>query len=251
MDRHTPPALEVQGLTRMYGVGAAAVDALRGIDLTFDTGSFTAVMGPSGSGKSTFLNCAGALEIPTYGRVLVGGQDVTNLDDACRARLRRERIGFVFQDFHLVPYLTAAQNVELPARLSGRRPDRRRIAALLDLVGLADRARHLPSELSGGQQQRVAIARALSIDPAVVLADEPTGALDTRSAADVLSLLRATVTDQGATVVMVTHDPIAAARADRVIFLVDGRVAGRMEHPTADAVAAQMSHLDELVEVRA
>jgi len=251
MDRHTPPALEVQGLTRMYGVGAAAVDALRGIDLAFDTGSFTAVMGPSGSGKSTFLNCAGALEIPTYGRVLVGGQDVTDLDDACRARLRRERIGFVFQDFHLVPYLTAAQNVELPARLSGRRPDRRRIAALLDLVGLADRARHLPSELSGGQQQRVAIARALSIDPAVVLADEPTGALDTRSAADVLSLLRATVTDQGATVVMVTHDPIAAARADRVIFLVDGRVAGRMEHPTADAVAAQMSHLDELVEVRA
>jgi len=251
MDHPTHPALEVQGLTRMYGVGAAAVDALRGIDLTFATGSFTAVMGPSGSGKSTFLNCAGALEIPTYGRVLVGGRDITDLDDALRARLRRERIGFVFQGFHLVPYLTAAQNIELPARLAGRRPDRRRVAALLDMVGLADRARHLPAELSGGQQQRVAIARALSIDPAVVLADEPTGALDTHAAAGVLSLLRATVTDQGATVVMVTHDPVAAARADRVVFLVDGSVAGQMEHPTADAVAAQMSHLDELVGVRA
>ena len=251
MDHPTHPALEVQGLTRMYGVGAAAVDALRGIDLTFATGSFTAVMGPSGSGKSTFLNCAGALEIPTYGRVLVGGRDITDLDDALRARLRRERIGFVFQGFHLVPYLTATQNVELPARLAGRRPDRHRVAALLDLVGLADRARHLPAELSGGQQQRVAIARALSIDPAVVLADEPTGALDTHAAAGVLSLLRATVTDQGATVVMVTHDPVAAARADRVVFLVDGSVAGQMEHPTADAVAAQMSHLDELVGVRA
>jgi putative ABC transport system ATP-binding protein len=241
------PALEVRGLRRTYGEGAGAVRALDGVDLAFAPGSFTAVMGPSGSGKSTFLTCAAGLERPTEGRVLVQGEDITDWSEAERTRLRRERIGFVFQGFHLMPYLTAAQNVGLPQRLAGHRPDKRRVAELLDRVGLGDRAGHLPDSMSGGQQQRVAIARALVTDPAVVLADEPTGALDTTTAREVLQLLRTAVDALGQTVVMVTHDPVAAAHADRVVFLVDGRVAGTMAQPTADAVAGQMAHLDELV----
>ena len=206
-------------------------------------------MGPSGSGKSTFLTCAGALERPTSGTVLVAGQDVTALGEDDRTRIRRERIGFVFQSFHLLPYLTAEQNVALPLRLAGRwggRQDRARIRSLLDTVGLDGRHDRLPAELSGGQQQRVAIARALVTAPAVVLADEPTGALDSRTAAEVLALLRSCVDDLGQTVVMVTHDPVAASYADRVAFLVDGRVAGSMDAPTAEAVAGQLAHLDEL-----
>jgi putative ABC transport system ATP-binding protein len=243
----TTPALEVRGLTRTYGDGATAVAPLQGLDLSFAPGTFTAVMGPSGSGKTTFLNCAGALETPTHGRVLIDGRDITDLNENRRTRVRRERIGFVFQSFHLMPYLTAKQNVALPLRLAGRRPDRRRVADLLDRVGLADRTDHLPGELSGGQQQRVAIARALVTEPAVILADEPTGALDSRTAASVLALLRSTVRELGATVVMVTHDPVAAAFADAVVFLVDGRAAGRMDHPSSEAVAGQMAHLDQLV----
>ena len=245
-----PFALEVQGLTRTYGDGAAAVVALAGVDLAFRRGTFTAVMGPSGSGKSTFLTCAAGLDRPTSGRVLIGGEDVTDWDEERRTRLRRERIGFVFQGFHLLPYLSAAQNVALPSRLAGRRPDRARVRALLERVGLADRAHHLPGSLSGGQQQRVALARALVTDPDVVLADEPTGALDSATAREVLGMLRASVTELAQTVVMVTHDPVAASYADEVVFLVDGRVAGRMPRPTADAVAAQMAHLDELVVAR-
>jgi putative ABC transport system ATP-binding protein len=245
----TVPALEVTDLTRTYGHGPGAVRALAGLDLAFLPGSFTAVMGPSGSGKSTFLSCAAGLESPTSGRVAIAGQDVTDWTETERTRLRRERIGFVFQGFHLMPYLSAAHNVALPLRLAGRRPDRARVRDLLHRVGLAERADHLPSALSGGQQQRVAIARALITDPAVVLADEPTGALDTRTAASVLALLRATVSELGQTVVMVTHDPVAASYADSVVFLVDGRVAGRMTSPTAEAVAAQMAHLDDLGEV--
>jgi putative ABC transport system ATP-binding protein len=243
----TTPALEVRGLARTYGDGSAAVRALDGVDLAFAPGSSTAVMGPSGSGKSTLLTCAAGLERPTEGRVLVAGEDLTDWDEEDRARLRRERIGFVFQGFHLMPYLTAEQNVGLPQRLAGRRPDRARVHELLARVGLADRAGHLPAELSGGQQQRVAIARALVADPAVVLADEPTGALDSATAHEVLTLLRTCVEDLGQTVVMVTHDPVAAAYADTVVFLVDGRVAGTMARPTADAVAGQLAHLDELV----
>jgi len=245
-----PVALEVQGLTRTYGEGAAGVVALAGIDLAFRRGTFTAVMGPSGSGKSTFLTCAAGLDRPTSGRVLIGGEDVTDWDEERRTTLRRERIGFVFQGFHLLPYLSAEQNVGLPRRLAGKRPDRARVRALLDRVGLADRAHHLPGSLSGGQQQRVALARALVTDPDVVLADEPTGALDSATARQVLGMLRASVTDLGQTVVMVTHDPVAASYADEVVFLVDGRVAGRMAEPTADAVAGQMAHLDELVVAR-
>jgi putative ABC transport system ATP-binding protein len=241
------PALEVHELTRTYGEGPGAVIALAGVDLAFQRGTFTAVMGPSGSGKSTLLTLAAALERPTSGRVLIDGEDVTDWDEDARTRLRRDRVGFVFQAFHLMPYLTAAQNVDLPVRLAGRRPNRHRAAALLEHVGLADRAGNMPAELSGGQQQRVAIARALSTDPVVILADEPTGALDSRTASSVLELLRACVDGLGQTVVMVTHDPVAAAFADSVVFLVDGRLAGRMDRPTAAAVAGQMARLDELV----
>ena len=245
----TPAALEVSDLRRTYGTGAGAVEALAGVDLAFRAGTFTAVMGPSGSGKSTFLSCAAGLETPTSGRVAIAGQDISGWSETDRTHLRRERIGFVFQGFHLMPYLTAEQNIGLPLRLAGRRPDRARVRTLLDRVDLAERAHHLPSALSGGQQQRVAIARALVTDPAVVLADEPTGALDTRTAASVLTLLRTTVSELGQTVVMVTHDPVAASYADSVVFLVDGRVAGRMANPTAEAVAAQMTHLDQIGEV--
>jgi putative ABC transport system ATP-binding protein len=240
-------ALEVHDLHHTYGDGPGAVRALDGVGLAFGRGTFTAVMGPSGSGKSTFLTCAAGLERPTRGRVVVEGEDVTGWSEAERTRLRRERIGFVFQGFHLMPYLTAAQNVGLPQRLAGHRPDKRRVADLLARVGLEGREGQLPSAMSGGQQQRVAIARALVTDPAVVLADEPTGALDTVTAQEVLTLLRTAVDTMGQSVVMVTHDPVAASYADRVVFLVDGRVAGTMAQPTADAVAGQMAHLDELV----
>ncbi|NHA01581.1 ABC transporter ATP-binding protein [Nocardioides sp. W3-2-3] len=246
----TSPALEVQGLTRTYGTGDATITALGGVDLAFARGTFTAVMGPSGSGKSTFLSCAAGLDRPSAGRVLVGGQDLTDWDEDRRTRLRRQQIGFAFQGFHLLPYLSATQNVALPARLAGGRPDRARVRMLLERVGLGERAHHLPGSMSGGQQQRVAIARALVTDPDVVLADEPTGALDSATARQILALLRASVTEMGQTVVMVTHDPVAASYADEVVFLVDGRVAGRMTHPTADAVAGQMAHLDDLVVAR-
>ncbi|MFC7504202.1 ABC transporter ATP-binding protein [Nocardioides sp. CPCC 206347] len=241
------PALAVHDLTRTYGTGEASIAALAGIDLAFRRGTFTAVMGPSGSGKSTLLACAAGLDRPTSGRVAIGGEDVTDWDEERRTRLRRERIGFVFQAFHLMPYLSVTQNVGLPARLAGKRPDRARVRDLIERVGLADRSHHLPGSLSGGQQQRVAIARALVCQPDVVLADEPTGALDSATARQILGLLRSSVTDFGQTVVMVTHDPVAASYADEVVFLVDGRVAGRMTRPTADAVAGQMAHLDDLV----
>ncbi len=243
----TENALSVHDLTRTYGSGDGSVRALDHVDLGFGAGTFTAVMGPSGSGKSTLLNCAAGLEAPTGGRVEIAGQDITDWDENRRTRFRREQIGFVFQDFHLMPYLTAEQNIGLPQRLAGRRPDRTRIRGLLMRVGLGDRASHLPAQLSGGQQQRVAIARALVTKPAVVLADEPTGSLDSHNARGVLGLLRSSVDELRQTVVMVTHDPVAASYADAAVFLVDGRVAGRMEQPTADAVAGQMAHLDELV----
>ncbi|NDL59977.1 ABC transporter ATP-binding protein [Phytoactinopolyspora mesophila] len=240
-------ALEVRALARSYGAGAGSVLALAGVDAAFARGTFTAVMGPSGSGKSTLLACAAGLEAPSSGSVLVGGEDIAGWDEVRRARLRRERIGLVFQGFHLMPYLTAAQNVALPLRLAGRPADHERVARLLDRVGLGDRADRLPSALSGGQQQRVAIARALVAEPEVILADEPTGALDSVNATSVLGLLRDCVDSLGQTVVMVTHDPVAAAYAGTVVFLVDGRVVGRMAQPTAESVAGQLSRLDELV----
>lgn len=240
----TSPALALEGIRHVYGHGPTAVTALNGVDLILETGTFTAVMGPSGSGKSTLLACAAGIERPTAGRVVVGGQDVTAWDLDRRTVLRRDRIGMVFQAFGLIPYLTAEQNIGLPVRLAGRRPHAGRVALLLAQVGLADRANHLPSALSGGQQQRVAIARALTTDPAIVLADEPTGALDSRTAATVLEVL-ADVAAQGQTIAMVTHDPVAAAYADRVVFLVDGGVVGQLESPTAEGIAARLTELEQ------
>ncbi|MEU4563534.1 ABC transporter ATP-binding protein [Actinoplanes sp. NPDC023936] len=221
------PAISVQGLSRTYGSGPAAVRAADGIDIDFRRGTWTAVMGPSGSGKSTLLHCAAGLEKPDHGRVLLGDTDLTLLGDDELAALRRTRIGFVFQSFNLIGSLTAEQNVALPLRLAGRRPERGLIRDALAAVGLADRGRNKPRELSGGQQQRVAVARAMVTRPEVLFADEPTGALDTRSARAVLDLLRGTA-DAGQTIVMVTHDPIAAARADVVVFLRDGRIVDRL-----------------------
>ena len=243
----TTEALSVRGLTHTFGHGDIAVHALRGVDLTLDGGTFTAVMGPSGSGKSTLLNCVAGLESPTSGSVEIGGEDISGWSESRRTTFRRTRLGIVYQGFHLIPYLTAEQNVGLPVRLAGRRPKRARVRGLLESVGLGDRAGHLPAELSGGQQQRVALARAFVTDPTVLLADEPTGALDTVGAQRVLELLREAVDTDARTVLMVTHDPVAASYADRVVFLVDGRVAGHRRGPTAEAVAGQLAHLDELV----
>jgi putative ABC transport system ATP-binding protein len=240
------PALEIRKVSVAFSAGHTRFTALSEVELSFRTGTFTSVMGPSGSGKSTLLNCAAGLQQTSGGQVLVEGQDITRWDESQLARLRSRRLGFVFQSFQLVPYLTASQNVALPRRLSGRRVDDAEIAYLLGAVGLEDRGGQLPSALSGGQQQRIAIARALANDPAVVLADEPTGALDSRTALEVLALLRRCVDDLGQTVVMVTHDPRTAAFADSVVFLVDGRVAGQMQRPTPEAVAGQLAHLDQL-----
>ena len=230
-------AVSIEDLRRVYG----DVIAVDGVTAQFAAGTFTAVMGPSGSGKSTLLQCAAGLDRPTSGRVLIGGTELTATREAAMTRFRRERVGFVFQDFNLMPALTVTQNVTLPLRLAGRRVSTGRVRDLLTGLGLGDRLGHVPAELSGGQRQRVAIARALIAEPDVVFADEPTGALDLRGAREVLELLRAAVRDFGRTVVMVTHDPVAAAYADAVLFLADGRVVDRMDHPTASAVAERLT----------
>ncbi|MEU3399002.1 ABC transporter ATP-binding protein [Streptomyces filamentosus] len=239
--RTTPPpaAVRLRGLVRRHG----EVRALDGVDLDVAAGTFTAVMGPSGSGKSTLLRCAAGLDRPDAGRVEVAGTALEGLGERRLTLLRRDRIGFVFQSFNLLPTLTAAQNVALPLRLAGRRPARGEVRAALARVGLAGRERHRPAELSGGQCQRVAVARALIARPAVLFADEPTGALDSTTGAEVMDLLRALVDEEGRTLVMVTHDPVAAARADRVVFLADGRLAGELAAPTAGAVAARLAGL--------
>lgn len=237
-------AVLIESMTKTYGIGPSAITALDNVSLCFPAGSFTAVMGPSGSGKSTLLQCAAGLDRPSSGKVSIGGIELSGLGETALTRLRRDRVGFVFQSFNLMPSLTAAQNLQLPLRLAGRKADPKTIQAALATVGLADRARHRPSELSGGQQQRVAIARALVTGPQVLFADEPTGALDTNTSRDVLGLLRSMVTDRKQTVIVVTHDPMAAAYADRVIFLADGRIADTVERPTAEAVAARMTRLE-------
>ncbi|MFJ9175002.1 ABC transporter ATP-binding protein [Streptomyces sp. NPDC102360] len=236
-------AVELRGVRRQYGRGAGAVHALAGVDLALPRGTFTAVMGPSGSGKSTFLQCAAGLDRLSAGSVRLGGTEITGMSENSLTELRRSRLGFVFQAFNLLPSLTVEQNVLLPMRLAGRRQDRGRAAAMLAQVGLADKARRRPGELSGGQQQRVAVARALVTSPDVVFADEPTGALDTGTAAEVLGLLRNAVDHLGATVVMVTHDPAAAAWADRVLFLADGAFADSLERGSAEQIAARMATL--------
>jgi putative ABC transport system ATP-binding protein len=223
-------------LHRTYGEGQAAVHALRGVTLDFPAGQFTAIMGPSGSGKSTLMHLLAGLDRPTSGSVMLDGSELSELDDSELTRLRRDRLGFVFQAFNLVPVLTAEENILLPLTLAGRKPDRERYDTLIDAVGLADRLTHRPSELSGGQQQRVAVARALVHRPAVVFADEPTGNLDSKSSDEVLGLLRHAVDDFGQTVIMVTHDPHAASVADRIVVLRDGEVVHDAEETSTDTV---------------
>jgi putative ABC transport system ATP-binding protein len=219
-----PAAVVARDVWRTYGSGESAVDALRGVSLDIPRGGLTAVMGPSGSGKSTLMHILAGLDAASSGRVEVDGVDITRLDDKGLTRLRRDRIGFVFQSFNLLPMLTAEENVVLPMRIARRPVDRARLDELLETVGIADRRRHRPSQLSGGQQQRVAIARALLSRPAVLFADEPTGNLDSATSNEILGLLRRSVDELGQTTVMVTHDPRAAAMADRILFLADGRI---------------------------
>ena len=239
------PAARVRNLTKTYGTGQALVRALDDVSLDLAAGEFTAVMGPSGSGKSTLMHCCAALDRADSGEILIGDQDLTKLGDKALTRLRRDAIGFVFQSFNLVPTLTAEENILLPMAIAGRKADPAWYDAVVETVGLRDRLRHRPNELSGGQQQRVAVARALASRPRIVFADEPTGNLDSRSGAEVLELLRRSVTDHGQTVVMVTHDPVAAAYTDRVVFLADGRIVDELREPTREQVLEVMNRMAE------
>jgi putative ABC transport system ATP-binding protein len=238
------PALVLDGITKTYRSKAGAVDALRGVTYHFLRGSFTAVMGPSGSGKSTLLQCAAGLDHPTNGSVVLGGVNLHGLNEVALTKLRRQEMGFVFQAYNLLPSLTVHDNVALPLRLTGRRPKRNDVHRVLEQVGLEGLAKRRPAELSGGQQQRVAIARALITRPSVFFADEPTGALDSGTSRQILSLLREATDRSGQTVVMVTHDPVAAAYAERVLFLSDGLIAGHLDRGTPAQIAAAMSSLE-------
>ncbi|HEX6166694.1 MAG TPA: ABC transporter ATP-binding protein [Acidimicrobiales bacterium] len=236
-------AARALGATKVYGSGPTAVIALDEVSVDFEAGCFTAIMGPSGSGKSTLMHVVAGLDSLTEGRVLIGDVDLGTLSDKELTLLRRDRVGFVFQSFNLVPTLSARENIVLPDRLAGRQPEPGWLDEVVRTVGLGDRLAHRPSELSGGQQQRVAVARALAGRPDIVFADEPTGNLDSRSGAEILGFLRRAVDDMGQTVVMVTHDPIAAATADSVMFLADGRIVDHVEAPTAAAVLDRISSL--------
>jgi putative ABC transport system ATP-binding protein len=241
------PALEAHGLTKVYGEGDTAVHALDGVEIEIGRGQMVAIMGPSGSGKSTLLHLLGALDTPSSGRILLGGERYDGLGDSGLTKLRRDKIGFVFQFFNLLASLSAEENVLLPALIAGRRDEatRERARTLLGRVGLGERSHHLPSELSGGEQQRTSIARALLTEPEIVLADEPTGNLDTRSSQEVLALLRELNEVEGQTLVLVTHDPAAAATAGRVIFLRDGRVAGEVEGGSTQRVVESLTRLEQ------
>ena len=243
------PAARVANLTKEYGAGQALVRALDDVSVDFASGEFTAVMGPSGSGKSTLMHCCAALDRADRGRVWVGDTELTSLGDKALTQLRRDQIGFVFQSFNLVPTLTAQENILLPLAIAGRKPDAHWYEQVIGAVELGDRLTHRPNELSGGQQQRVAVARALVSKPRIVFADEPTGNLDSKSGAEVLGLLRRSVDDYDQTVVMVTHDPVAAAYTDRVVFLADGRVVDELRDPDREAVLRKMQELAELVAV--
>ena len=237
-------AARTTGLSKIYGSGQTRVVALDDVSIDFLAGEFTAVMGPSGSGKSTLMHCAAALDTATSGEVYVGETELSSLKDKALTTLRRDRIGFVFQAFNLVPTLTAYENITLPLAIAGRKPDPSWFDTVIDTVGLRDRLDHRPNELSGGQQQRVAAARALVSRPEIVFADEPTGNLDSRSGAEVLGFLRRSVDEFGQTIVMVTHDPVAASYTDRVVFLADGRVVDELRNPTAEKVLERMKTLD-------
>jgi putative ABC transport system ATP-binding protein len=242
--RHAPPAVAAKGLTKVYGQGDARVHALRGVDVAFATGAFTAIMGPSGSGKSTLMHCLAGLDTATSGTVHIGDVELTGLADKQLTLLRRDRIGFIFQAFNLLPTLTAEQNIRLPLEIAARQADQVLFDRVIETVGLKDRLGHRPTELSGGQQQRVAVARALISKPQVIFADEPTGNLDSRSGAEVLSFLRTSVRELGQTIVMVTHDPMAAAYADRVVFLHDGELVSELAAPTPQGVLDTLMRLE-------
>ena len=236
----TPLAARTVGATKVYGRGESEVRALDGVTVGFATGTFTAVMGPSGSGKSTLMHAVAGLDDLTDGEVWIGDTELTGLSDTKLTKLRRDRIGFVFQAFNLVPTLTAAENIVLPMTLAGRKPDHAWVDEVVETVGLGARLKHRPSELSGGQQQRVAVARALASRPDIVFADEPTGNLDSRTGAEILSFMRMAVRELGQTIVMVTHDPVAASYAGRVVLLADGRIVDEILDPTPDAVLDRM-----------
>ena len=228
------------GATKLYGKGDGAVIALDRVDVDFAAGAFTAIMGPSGSGKSTLMHCLAGLDELTNGQVLIGDVDLTTLNDKHLTVLRRDKVGFIFQAYNLVPTLTALENITLPMDLAGRKPDEAWLSQVVETIGLRDRLQHRPSELSGGQQQRVAVGRALAGRPEIIFADEPTGNLDSRSGAEILDFMRNAVRALGQTIVMVTHDPSAASYADRVVFLADGRIVDEIQHPTADVVLDRM-----------
>jgi putative ABC transport system ATP-binding protein len=239
----TTSAARSLGLTKTYGSGQAAVRALNNVSVAFERGRFTAVMGPSGSGKSTLMQCMAGLDRPTSGQTFIGGQDIGQLDDTGVTRLRRDRIGFIFQSFNLVPTLTAAENITLPLDLAGAKADREWFDDIVGRLGIAGRLDHRPSQMSGGQQQRVACARAMITRPELIFADEPTGNLDSNASAELLSFLKNSTVQTGQSVVMVTHDPRSAAYADKVVFLADGAVVGELEKPTADSVLERMRNL--------
>jgi len=242
-ERSIVAAARAVDLVKTYGAGEIAVRALDGVTVEFERARFTAVMGPSGSGKSTLMHCMAGLDVPSAGHAFIGEDEVGGLDDAALTQLRRDRIGFVFQSFNLVPTLTAAENITIAADLGGTSVDREWFEALVTQLRLADRLSHRPSELSGGQQQRVACARALIGRPELIFADEPTGNLDSNASAEMLEFLRRAVSEHGQSIVMVTHDPLAAAYADRVVFLADGKLVAELRSPTADAVLEQMKRL--------
>ncbi|WP_018536036.1 ABC transporter ATP-binding protein [Streptomyces sp. MspMP-M5] len=237
-------AARATGLSKVYGHGETRVVALDSVDVEFGRARFTAIMGPSGSGKSTLMHCMAGLDSVTSGSARIGDVELATLGDKQLTRLRRDRIGFIFQAFNLLPTLTALENITLPMDIAGRRPDREWVGRVVETVGLSGRLKHRPAQLSGGQQQRVAVARALAAQPEIIFADEPTGNLDSRSGAEVLGFLRESVRAMGQTVVMVTHDPVAAAYADRVVFLADGRIVDELADPTADAVLDRMRRFE-------
>jgi putative ABC transport system ATP-binding protein len=243
-DRATTVAARATDLSKIYGQGETQVVALDQVSVDFRQAEFTAIMGPSGSGKSTLMHCVAGLDTFSSGSVRIGETELGSLKDKQLTKLRRDKIGFIFQAFNLLPTLTALENITLPMDIAGRKPDKQWLDSVIGMVGLADRLRHRPAQLSGGQQQRVAVARALASRPEIIFGDEPTGNLDSRSGAEVLGFLRNSVREMGQTVVMVTHDPVAAAYADRVIFLADGRIVDEMHRPTAETVLDRMKAFD-------
>ena len=238
-------AARAEEVTKIYGTGDTAVRALNNITVDFVAARYTAIMGPSGSGKSTLLHCLAGLDRVTAGRVMLGDVDITAVSEKELTVVRRDKIGFVFQSYNLIPTLNASENITLPLSLAGKKPDKEWLDRVITTVGLADRLKHRPSELSGGQQQRVAVARALASRPQVIFADEPTGNLDSKASAEILEFMRQAVTDLGQTIVMVTHDPAAAGYSDRVVFLADGQIVDEIQNPTADTVIERQKALGE------